>query len=588
MTMLEKNLSALRERQPEAAARVERSCTPEGLERAETPQGLPVHRLRGRLLHSQRDPQREARKQIARLDRPPGLVVGFGDGFHIEALLERFPGAEEITVAEPEAGLLRAVFETRDLSRLLSRIRLAVGQAPASLVRDLTPAPADWYVHPPVEQIQRRYLEAARALWAYRSRPPDPLRILVVGPVYGGSYPVACYAKEALSRLGHEVAFADLTSFEQGYHELEGCGGGRDLLVSFEELLSRFIEKKAEAFRPDLAFILAQAPIREESLKRLKEKGIRLAYWFVEDYRRMRYWERIAPLTDVFFTIQREAEGPMRAAGTRCVRYLPLAALEGFHEPLPLTEEERKRYGADLSFVGAGYPNRRNFFARLSRDLRIWGNEWEGAAPALAEMIQDQGRRVSAEESVRIFNASRINLNLHSSTCHDGVDPHGDFVNPRTFEIAGCRAFQLVDRRSLLGELFEPDELALFQDLEDARDKIDHFLSHEQERLAYARRGFERVRQEHTYDLRMREMLGFLYEQGLRSRRRGKSARDWAQEARSPELRQYLERFPADGPLELEDIVGEIRKKNNPGWEDRVFLALMAFKEESTCRGSCS
>ncbi len=588
MTMLEKNLSALRERQPEAAALVERSHAPDGVDRVETPQGFPVHRLRGRLLHSQRDPAREARKQVARLNHPPGLIVGFGDGFHIEALFERFPAAGDISVAEPEAGLLRAVFETRDLSHLLPRIRLTVGRAPAALVRDLT-APADeWYVHPPVEQIQRRYLEAARALSSYRFRPAGPLRILVVGPVYGGSYPVACYAKQALARLGHEVAFADLTAFQGSYHELERSGGDRDLLVAFEELLSRFIEKRAEAFGPDLVLFLAQAPIREESLKRLGEKGIHLAYWFVEDCRRMTYWKRIAPLTDAFFAIQRDAERTLLSAGARRVRYLPLAALEGFHEPVPLTEEERKRYGADLSFVGAGYPNRRIFFARLSRDLKIWGNEWEGAAPALAEKIQDQGRRVSAEESVRIFNATRINLNLHSSVCHDGVDPHGDFVNPRTFEIAGCRAFQLVDRRSLLDELFAPDELALFEDLEDARDKIDHFLSHEEERLAYARRGFERVRAEHTYDLRMQEMLGVLYDLGLRSRAKGKSARDWAQEARSPELRDYLERFPAQGPVDLEDIVAEIRKKDSPGWEDRVFLALMAFKEESACRGSCS
>lgn len=588
MTLLEKNLSALRERQPEAAALVERSRMPDGLERVETSQGYSVHRLRGRLLHSQRDPGREARKQVARLGHPPGIVVGFGDGFHIEALFERFPAAEDITVAEPEAGLLKAVFETRDLTSLLPRIRLAVARAPAALVHNLPARPDDWYVHPPVEQIQKRYLEAARALSSYRLRPAGSLRILVVGPVYGGSYPIACYAKEALVRLGHDVAFADLSAFQKGYHELETWGGARDLLVAFEELLSGFIEKRAETFGPDLALFLAQAPIREESLKRLRETGIRLAYWFVEDFRRMTYWERIAAFTDVFFVIQREAERPLLAAGARRVRYLPLAALEGFHEPLPLTEEERRRYGADLSFVGAGYPNRRSFFARLARDLRIWGNEWDGAPPALAKMIQDQGRRVSAEESVRIFNATRINLNLHSSACHDGVDPHGDSVNPRTFEIAGCRAFQIVDRRSLLHELFGPDELALFHDLEDARDRIDHFLSHEEERLAYARRGFERVRQEHTYDLRMQEMLGVLYDLGLRSRARGRSARDWAQEARSPELRAYLERFPTDGPVDLESIVEEIRKKESPCWEDRVFLALMAFKEESACRGSCS
>lgn len=29
----------------------------------------------------------------------------------------------------------------------------------------------------------------------------------------------------------------------------------------------------------------------------------------------------------------------------------------------------------------------------------------------------------------------------------DGVEPYGDFVNPRTFESAACGAFQLVDSR---------------------------------------------------------------------------------------------------------------------------------------------
>ena len=62
---------------------------------------------------------------------------------------------------------------------------------------------------------------------------------------------------------------------------------------------------------------------------------------------------------------------------------------------------------------------------------------------------------------MRVFNASRINLNIHS--CNgEGLDPEADFVNPRTFELAACGAFQLVDERCLRPELFTDQEVASF------------------------------------------------------------------------------------------------------------------------------
>ena len=44
-------------------------------------------------------------------------------------------------------------------------------------------------------------------------------------------------------------------------------------------------------------------------------------------------------------------------------------------------------------------------------------------------------------EAVKIFNASRINLNLHSSPYHLGINPEGDYVNPRTFDLAAAGPF---------------------------------------------------------------------------------------------------------------------------------------------------
>ena len=126
-----------------------------------------------------------------------------------------------------------------------------------------------WFVHPPSGQISPRYLESLEALCAYQGRAADQLRILVVGPVYGGSYPIACYAREALEELGHIVDFADFSAFYPGYREIMKWDQGNGLLKDLEETLSRLIEQRARAFCPDdftvsRSFPSWQAPSRSE------------------------------------------------------------------------------------------------------------------------------------------------------------------------------------------------------------------------------------------------------------------------------------------------------------------------------------
>ena len=162
--------------------------------------------------------------------------------------------------------------------------------------------------------------------------------------------------------------------------------------------------------------------------------------------------------------------------------------------------------------MGAGYPNRRVAFRQLLNfDFKIWGNEWDGD-PVLEPYVQEGGRRVSSEECVQIFNASRINLNLHSSVDPTRLVSGGDFVNPRTFELAACGAFQLVDERTLMDESFAADEMARFSSLDDLRDKIGHFLGREEERTAMAARARARVLAEHTYDHRMQRLIDYCAE----------------------------------------------------------------------------
>jgi spore maturation protein CgeB len=165
--------------------------------------------------------------------------------------------------------------------------------------------------------------------------------------------------------------------------------------------------------------------------------------------------------------------------------------------------------------MGAGYPNRRTVFSDLlDYDLKIWGTEWD-LDSRLGGRVQARGRRVSTEETALIFNAAKINLNLHSSVFVNGIDREGGFINPRTFEIASCGAFQLVDRRHPLGEHFDlQKEMAVFDHINELKEKINFFLNHPEKRNELADRARERVLAEHTYRHRMETMLHHIAQAG--------------------------------------------------------------------------
>ncbi|MFZ5813473.1 MAG: CgeB family protein [Thermodesulfobacteriota bacterium] len=345
---------------------------------------------------------------------------------------------------------------------------------------------------------------------------PRPLaRILVVLPMYGGSLPVGRYCAKALAELGHLVDVFEAPDFYGAFSAIKNLRVTSDRLDylehSFLQTVSQAILAKAETFEPDLVLALAQAPVSRQALKRLRRDGVATAMWFVEDHRIFTYWQAFAPHYDFFAVIQKEPFlSRLAAAGVENVLYLPMAADPDIHRPLELTPAERRTYGSDLSFVGAGYPNRRLAFRELDEfDLRIWGGDWDGEVP-LAPRLQLGGRRVDTGESVRVFNAAKINLNLHSGLDPACLVPYGDFVNPRTYELAMCGAFQLVSDRELLPEVFAEDEVAVFRDMPGLKNAARHYLAHPDERAAMAGRARKRALRDHTYAARMRTLLEWI------------------------------------------------------------------------------
>jgi spore maturation protein CgeB len=407
-------------------------------------------------------------------------------------------------------------------------------------------------------------------------------RILVVLPLYGGSLPIGRYCGNALRELGHVVEYFEAPDFFGAFSALKTLRVGTDRLDylenSFLQVVSQAILAKVETFAPDLVLSMAQAPLSRQALKRLRRDKVATAMWFVEDREVFPYWKAFAPLYDLFAVIQKgDFPEQLAALGQSNSMYLPLAADPQVHRPLTLSSVERRKYGSELSFVGAGYPNRRLAFRQLSNyDLRIWGNDWDGET-TLAPFMQRGGERIETEEVVRIFNATTINVNLHSSVRPGVLVGDGDFVNPRTFELAACGAFQVVDRRVLLSELFAEGELALFSDMSELVQAIEFYRASPEARAEVAGRGRARVLAEHTYAHRMQALLQRAA--GLMPDRRV-AAGGWQAEI-PPHLRSELEallaRLGLAPTVSFEDLVWTVR--NQQGRLDRLETAILFLDE---------
>ena len=520
MEIFEKNLAILRRHDPNLARIAAEQPEREPISVEFAGNGEPTVKIGGFALHSFRDPGKEGHNWAQHAAREHNLtegesvtVLGFGLGYHLKGLAGlKVHG----TVIEPDLEMFVTALKQLDLTDVLENFHVIVGVSQEKLRRSHSDMLAGTILaHPPALRLYpdslgmlQRYGEGLKAA---RS---GGLKILLVNPIYGGSLPIAHYCASALRAMGHLVTTFASESFVgamdfAGNFLFERCRKAfRNELTA---TISRSVELMAKETRPDMVLALAQAPLFPDTLTRLAAMDIPSAFWFVEDYRVLTYWREVAPYYGYFFGIQKENfQKELASAGVSKYTYLPTAAAPEIHSPLDQTPEEREKFGSPLSFVGAGYYNRRNFFRGLADyPFRIWGSDWS-MTPPLDRLIQLNSARINTQTCVSIFNASTVNLNLHSSLNHEGVVPDGDFVNPRTFEIASCEAFQLVDRRALLGDLFKEGEMELFGDLAELREKIDYYLVRPKERRLIAERGRERVLREHTYTARMEELLALM------------------------------------------------------------------------------
>ncbi len=189
--------------------------------------------------------------------------------------------------------------------------------------------------------------------------------------------------------------------------------------------------------------------------------------------------------------------------------------MAGLHKRIQLSREEYEEYGSDICFAGTVSEGRIKVLEALSDfNLKVWfprmvfsfdeksrikKNKLPSSSPIYSKFTD---RAVWNEELVKVYNASKIVLNIHSPQTVPIM---------RDFEVTGCGAFLLTDYARSLETMFTPgEEIIFYKNIEELKDKVKFYLSHPQEREDIARKGKLRAYRDHTYARRMEELISFI------------------------------------------------------------------------------
>lgn len=100
----------------------------------------------------------------------------------------------------------------------------------------------------------------------------------------------------------------------------------------------------------------------------------------------------------------------------------------------------------------------------------------------------------------KIIKCSKINLNMTNRPIKTGLPL-------RIFDIMGAGGFLLTNYQAELPEIFEiGTDLVAYESQEDLLNKIAYYLEHEEERIQIAKNGQKKVKEHHSYRIKLQEI----------------------------------------------------------------------------------
>ena len=167
--------------------------------------------------------------------------------------------------------------------------------------------------------------------------------------------------------------------------------------------------------------------------------------------------------------------------------------------------EKDENISEEILFVGVTRGVYRDIIKdilKTNHDVAIYGRGWE-------EFIDEKyvkGYFISNDRLHKYYSSCKILLNDHWKEMRDE-----DFPSNRLFDALACGTFVISDKIPSADTLFEGC-IVTYEDVDDLNEKINYYLTHEDERVKIAKKGQKIVLENHTFDNRIIKIMSILKE----------------------------------------------------------------------------
>ncbi|MDQ5984324.1 MAG: hypothetical protein CSYNP_00017 [Syntrophus sp. SKADARSKE-3] len=171
--------------------------------------------------------------------------------------------------------------------------------------------------------------------------------------------------------------------------------------------------------------------------------------------------------------------------------YMPEGANPDIHRPLPLEKT------IDVSFIGQRYGNREETIIKLQKagiKVEAFGAGWPNGPLSTTAMVD-------------MYSKSRINLGFGGVIGHSGAF----CLKGRDFEVPMSGGLYLTEYHPELEKVYNiGKEIVTYRNFDDLLTAISNLLNDPDKADEIRRRGFERARRDHTWEMRFEKIFRIL------------------------------------------------------------------------------
>lgn len=317
------------------------------------------------------------------------------------------------------------------------------------------------------------------------------MKILWLGSDLWGSRQRA----DACIRLGHELTLLDprrLLPASAWIDRWIWNAGGK----LFESMVRRSILRTIGSRQFDLCIVDQGELIGASTVARLKRQcGSVISYinddpFGGRDRRRFRQYLHALPHYDISVVVRDENVAEAYAYGARHVFLTYLSSDDVDHKPLPLTEDDRRRWKAEVLFIGTWMEERGPFMLALldaGLPLAIYGNRWQKSPEWPRLQTAWRGPAVYGDDYAKAIQCAKINLGLLSKG-------NRDRWTTRSAEIPALGGLLCAERTDIHRQFYVEDQEAVFwRDADECIVKCRGLLADETRRRLIGMRGQQRA-----------------------------------------------------------------------------------------------